>query len=218
MRKILSVITLLTIAFVGLFGCEFIDDFLGKEDKIPPIVDVLPGEVDSGNVEVEDTNPDINNPGETDPKEEDPDVEDPIVEVPEEEPVDPDPEVELIEKLGFYNQKDDVALYIHTYGELPSNYITKSEVNGHIRYHWTPENLASVGGDRFYNKEKELPFKKSGRIYFEADINYMGQYGRNAERIVYSNDGLIFYTSDHYGTFKLYNPEDGSWNLYSMDI
>ena len=57
----------------------------------------------------------------------------------------------------------------------------------------------SIGGNRFGNYEGLLPEAK-GRKYTECDINYDGGY-RNGERIVFSNDGLIFYTSDHYQTF-----------------
>ncbi|WP_276648398.1 ribonuclease domain-containing protein [Trichococcus flocculiformis] len=65
----------------------------------------------------------------------------------------------------------------------------------------------SIGGDCFGNREGLLP-KKSGRTYYEADIDYDGGY-RGAERIVYSNDGLIFYTDDHYESFEqLYGEGD----------
>ena len=61
----------------------------------------------------------------------------------------------------------------------------------------------SIGGDKFGNYEKILPVKK-GRVYRECDIDYQ-KGNRNAKRIVYSNDGLIYYTGDHYKTFtKLY--------------
>jgi len=115
---------------------------------------------------------------------------------------------------GFYNTRDEVALYIHTYGRLPKNYITKQELgNRRIQDLWTPENKMSVGGDRFYNREGLLP-KKDGRIYYEADINYNGESSRGPERIVFSNDGLIFYTADHYETFVKYDPEDGQWKSF----
>ena len=62
----------------------------------------------------------------------------------------------------------------------------------------------SIGGDVYYNYEKNLP-KKEGRIYYECDIDTLGALERGAERLVYSNDGLIYYTSDHYSSFeKLY--------------
>lgn len=56
-----------------------------------------------------------------------------------------------------------------------------------------------IGGEIYFNDDKKLP-EKYGRIWYEADVNYTGGY-RNGERIVYSNDGLIFYTNNHYETF-----------------
>ena len=56
-----------------------------------------------------------------------------------------------------------------------------------------------IGGDVFKNKKGKLP-NAPGRVWFEADIDYAGG-GRNRQRVVYSNDGLIFATYDHYHTF-----------------
>ena len=50
-----------------------------------------------------------------------------------------------------------------------------------------------IGGDIYRNKD--------GRIWYEADINYTGGI-RNSSRILYSNDGLVFVTYDHYFTFN----------------
>lgn len=105
---------------------------------------------------------------------------------------------------GVYTSKDKVALYIHTYGKLPGNYITKSQAQS---YGWQGGSLnpyaprKCIGGDRYSNYERTLP-SETGRIYYECDINTLGALQRGAERIVYSNDGLIFYTSDHYETFQ----------------
>ena len=57
-----------------------------------------------------------------------------------------------------------------------------------------------IGGDIYKNKEGKLP-SAPGRIWYEADINYTGGI-RNSSRIVYSNDGLVFVTYDHYFTFN----------------
>lgn len=111
-----------------------------------------------------------------------------------------------IDEDGYYTSKEDVGLYIHTYDKLPDNFITKKEASklgwesnkGNL---WEVTDQMSIGGDRFGNREGNLP-KKDGRQYFEADINYEGGY-RGAERIVYSDDGLIYYTEDHYDTFTL---------------
>ena len=111
-----------------------------------------------------------------------------------------------IEEDGNYTSKEDVAAYIHTYHELPPNYITKEEAieqgweasEGNL---WEVTDELSIGGDRFYNREGLLP-ENEGRIYYEADINYEGGY-RGPERLVFSNDGLIYYTPDHYDSFTL---------------
>ena len=110
-----------------------------------------------------------------------------------------------IEENGNYTSKDDVALYIHTYGKLPLNYITKAKAQ---EMGWDPEkgNLSdvlpgmSIGGSAFGNYEGNLP-RATGRRYFECDIDYEGGY-RGAKRLIYSNDGLVFYTEDHYNTFE----------------
>ena len=110
-----------------------------------------------------------------------------------------------VEENGNYTSKEEVALYIHTYGKLPVNYITKKQAQ---ELGWDPEkgNLSdilpgmSIGGNVFGNYEGALP-RAGGRRYFECDIDYEGGY-RGAKRIVYSNDGLVFYTEDHYNTFE----------------
>ena len=111
-----------------------------------------------------------------------------------------------IDENGTYNSKDDVALYLHTYGHLPSNYVTKDEAED---AGWKTEGLSldeacpgkSIGGDRFGNREGKLP-KAKGRTWYECDIGYTGGRSRGAKRIVYSSDGLIYYTEDHYETFE----------------
>ena len=109
------------------------------------------------------------------------------------------------EKNDTYTTKEEVASYLRSHGELPSNYITKQEARdlGWIESKgnlWEVTDQKSIGGDRFGNFEGLLP-KKEGRIYFEADIDYQGGY-RNAKRLVFSSDGLIFYTDDHYESFE----------------
>lgn len=110
-----------------------------------------------------------------------------------------------IDENGTYTSKDDVAVYLHTYGHLPSNYITKKEAKelGWVSKEGNLDEVApgkSIGGDSFGNYEKMLPEEK-GRKYYECDIDFEGDY-RNEKRIIYSNDGLIFYTGDHYETFE----------------
>jgi len=106
---------------------------------------------------------------------------------------------------GSYTGKEEVALYIHTYGRLPDNFISKSKAEdmGWVNSEGNLDEVApgkSIGGSRFGNYEGLLP-EKDGRKYYECDINYAGGY-RGGERIVYSNDGLVFYTADHYESFE----------------
>ena len=64
-----------------------------------------------------------------------------------------------------------------------------------------------IGGDRFGNYEGTLP-EKDGRTYYECDINTLGADSRGAERLVFSSDGLIYYTADHYESFTLLYGEE----------
>ena len=104
-----------------------------------------------------------------------------------------------------YSSKDEVAEYLHEFGHLPPNYLTKKEAQdlgwvaskGNL---WEVAPGKSIGGDRFGNREGLLP-EAPGRKYYECDIDFDGSY-RNAKRIIYSNDGLIFYTEDHYESFR----------------
>lgn len=111
-----------------------------------------------------------------------------------------------VDEDGWYASKEEVALYIHLYGDLPDNYVTKSEAEdagwsgGNVE-RYTGEGTA-IGGDRFGNREGLLP-KEQGRTYTECDIDTPGENSRGAKRIVFSNDGLIYYTEDHYETFEL---------------
>lgn len=98
-----------------------------------------------------------------------------------------------------YYTAEEVASYIHCYAELPPNYITKDEAR---RSGWSVSDTDGlvIGGDRFGNREKRLPVK-SGRKYFEADIAAGYGENRGTQRLIYSNDGLIFFTDDHYESF-----------------
>ncbi len=117
---------------------------------------------------------------------------------------------QTIDRNGSYTSKNDVALYIHMYGELPKNFITKKEAE---RLGWDGGSLEpyapgkSIGGSYFGNYEGKLP-KKKGRTYHECDIDTKGKRSRGPKRIVYSNDGLIYYTPDHYETFELLYGEE----------
>ena len=111
-----------------------------------------------------------------------------------------------LDKNGSYTTKEDVGLYIHIYGCLPPNFMTKSVARTHGWKSGSLEKYAPgycIGGDVFKNKEGRLP-DAPGRVYRECDINTLGSYGsRGSQRIVYSNDGLVYYTSDHYESFTL---------------
>ena len=111
----------------------------------------------------------------------------------------------FIDEAGVYTSKNDVALYIHTYGRLPQNFITKKSAE---ELGWIGGSLEPyapgmcIGGDRFGNYEGLLP-DAPGRTYKECDIDTLGASSRGAKRIIFSNDGLIFYTSNHYVSFEL---------------
>ena len=116
----------------------------------------------------------------------------------------------LPDRDGSYTARDEVALYLHIYGELPPNFITRAQAEA---LGWRGGGLEPyapgkcIGGDRFGNYEGLLP-AAAGREYRECDIDTLGADSRGAKRIVYSNDGLIYYTDDHYASFTLLYPEE----------
>lgn len=118
---------------------------------------------------------------------------------------DAESEEELLDPDGSYTTCEDVALYLETYDKLPGNFITKNEAR---ELGWEGGSLEPyapgkcIGGDKFGNFEGLLP-KENGRTYKECDIDTLGAESRGAKRIVYSNDGLIYYTDDHYESFTL---------------
>ena len=102
-----------------------------------------------------------------------------------------------------------IADYLFEHGELPPNFITKMEalaLGWKTRYETVAQAAPgkSIGGDRFGNYDGKLP-RKHGRNWYEADCNYVSG-NRGSERIVYSSDGLVFYTGDHYQTFTEMKP------------
>ena len=112
--------------------------------------------------------------------------------------------VELPQQGYSYYDLDNVVLYLYLYEELPDNYITKSEAK---KLGWEGGSVekyqegAAIGGDRFGNKEGLLP-EADGRTYTECDIDTDGEDSRGAKRLVFSSDGLYFYTEDHYESFE----------------
>jgi len=109
-----------------------------------------------------------------------------------------------------YTSAEDVAAYLHENGQLPDNFMTKDEAR---KLGWEGGSLEkyapgmAIGGDKFGNYEGILP-KAKGRQYYECDIDTLGADSRGAKRLVYSNDGLIYYTEDHYETFELLYGEE----------
>lgn len=114
-----------------------------------------------------------------------------------------------LDEDGTYSSAEDVALYLHTYGELPGNFITKNEARD---LGWSGGGLEDyapgkcIGGDPFGNREGLLP---EGN-YRECDVNTLGENSRGAERIVWDDQGNIYYTADHYASFELVYAGDGN--------
>ena len=119
---------------------------------------------------------------------------------------------DTVDERGYYYDAEHVVLYLDAYGHLPENYITKSEARalgwegGSVEAY---QEGAAIGGDRFGNREGLLP-EEPGRTYTECDINTLGADSRGAERLIFSNDGLYFYTSDHYASFTELTVDGGT--------
>lgn len=120
------------------------------------------------------------------------------------------PSPAALDEGGEYTSAEDVALYLHLYGHLPQNFITKKDARA---LGWNGGGLDDyadgkcIGGDRFGNYEGLLP-DAPGREYHECDIDTLHAASCGAKRIVYSNDGLIYYTEDHYESFILLYGEE----------
>lgn len=124
----------------------------------------------------------------------------------------------MVEYSYPYSTPEEVALYLYVFVELPPNFLTKDDAralgwvssDGNL---WEVTDRMSIGGDIFGNREGLLP-EADERVYYECDVNYFGGF-RGSERVVFSDDGLIYYTNDHYETFtQLY---DG-WYLGELDM
>ena len=108
-----------------------------------------------------------------------------------------------IDKIRQPGSKEEVFSYIQANGKLPDYYLTKAEAR---KLGWSGGSLEPfaqgklIGGDYFGNFEGLLP-SQSGRKWTEADIDNFGKSSRGSKRMVFSNDGLIYYTSDHYASF-----------------
>lgn len=206
MKKLRVFLLALLVAFSTLFtACDFYDIIPDQDPELnpannPTIVTQVNDNTESY-VESPDIDIDLNDIFLEPPVSED--------EIAPKEEAEPEEVVEVettIDENGTYTCKEDVALYIHTYNHLPSNFITKNKAK-ELGWDSSKGNLGkvapgmSIGGDKFGNREGLLP-KKDGRQYYECDIDSDGSF-RNAKRIIFSNDGLIYYTEDHYESFEL---------------
>lgn len=128
---------------------------------------------------------------------------------PDPEPApEPEPEREQpgvpVEEGEYYYDLEHVASYLVTFGELPPNYVTKREAEDAGWEGGSVEDYiedAAIGGNVFRNRERMLPTAR-GRTYYECDIDTHGRRSRGARRLIYSDDGLLYYTSDHYESFQ----------------
>ncbi len=124
-------------------------------------------------------------------------------------PVEPVATVAAMAKEEPIIQPEDIAAYLFQHGELPNNFITKKEAQA-LGWDSSKNYLSdvapgkSIGGDHYGNYEKRLPTKQ-GRTWKECDCNYV-EGKRNAYRICFSNDGLVFYSDDHYQSFTEMKP------------
>ena len=207
MKKWLSLL-LAALMLFSLTACtqEEVDTTL---EILDAVVSALPEEEDAPAPQPEETLPDSQAPPAA---EQSPvilpavDQQPPVIET--QPPVEQPP---VLPEDGQYDDKDNVALYIHLYGKLPSNYVTKKDAEA--LYGWQGGALdviapgKAIGGSYYGNYEGLLP-DADGREWTECDIGTIGQTKRGAERIVFSNDGLIYYTPDHYESFELLYGEE----------
>lgn len=211
-RWLLAGILVLT-AFLA-FGCVENSGGLADNGRNSLAVEsgtgISAGENESQKLQTEEgSRPGTGKPGEEKPEKQDTEADEEGPGADSSEKKDSALEELTVSEDGEYILKEEVALYLHKYGHLPGNYITKKEAQ---KLGWDNQkgNLSevapgkSIGGSRFGNYEKTLPEKK-GRNYYECDLGYEDGY-RGAERLVYSDDGLIFYTEDHYQTFEQLYP------------
>lgn len=207
---LLAVLTVLSLTACGSVDKETVEVGLEVLDAVLDEMQEIEEQQAAEEAAGEDSVPDELPPDEVLPEEVITEPEEPVPEEPaQEEPAETE-EPELLDEYGTYTTKEDVALYIHTYGRLPDNFITKKEAE---KLGWPGGSLEPyapgmcIGGSRFGNYEKLLPEAK-GRTYTECDIDTLGASKRGAKRIVFSNDGLIYYTDDHYESFELLYGEE----------
>lgn len=195
-KKLLAVILLFAVFAAGLV----VGFRLGVASVPQSEIVLQPAETPGGVLTETDPEPVPSDPG---PAQTDPEPE------PEPEPSGGQAE-NLLDEDGWYDSRDEVVLYLITYGHLPGNYVTKNEAR---KKGWSSGSLepyfpgCSIGGDVFQNREGLLP-KAKGRTYYECDIDTAGKNSRGSKRVVFSNDGLIYYSDDHYESFTLLYGEE----------
>lgn len=117
---------------------------------------------------------------------------------------------EAVKESGVYTSRDSVGAYICKFDKLPKNYVGKNEGqklyesstgNTFSKWNFNPWKTLGVmiGGDSFGNKEKLLP----DGTYREADVDYGNVQSRGTKRLVYQTGCIIYYTADHYESYKL---------------
>lgn len=207
--KRLTALALTAALALALTGCGGSPAGTAPAESLPPLKEVT---IDDHPSPAESTSPTESAPLEdTTPPEEEVPEENPAEYVPDVDDSTGEPSAEIefdLDPDGSYTTAEDVSAYLITYGELPSNFITKKEAKA---LGWPGGNLEPyapgmcIGGDRFGNYEGLLP---EDRDYHECDIDTLGAKSRGAKRLVFSDDGLIYYTEDHYETFELLYGEE----------
>ncbi|MDQ1161125.1 hypothetical protein QE422_001493 [Chryseobacterium sp. SORGH_AS 447] len=107
------------------------------------------------------------------------------------------------QSIDELTEEKTVIHFIKQNHKLPDYYITKSQARN---LGWNPSkgNLCeaapgkAIGGDAFGNRERRLP---DGKKYFEADVNYHCG-SRKSDRIVFTQDGDVYLTKNHYKSFE----------------
>ena len=207
MTKRISAFFLALVLILALAACG------GPEAGAPPVTDTQPpATVTEGAAPQKTDSPETQAPEATEEPSVPSETQSPAAEEPSAPPETASPATDApaptlaVSEDGWYSSKDEVALYIHLYGHLPGNYITKKEAEA---LGWTGGSVEryagegkAIGGSRFGNYEGLLPEAK-GRTYTECDIDTVGTSSRGAKRLVFSSDGLIYYTEDHYASFEL---------------
>jgi ribonuclease len=112
----------------------------------------------------------------------------------------------LNQSLGVAQAAEPLIESLRATGRLPANYVTKSAA---VAAGWTPGKPvgsaipgAQIGGDVFQNTSSILP-STPGRVWYETDVGLSSTVSRSKQpgtRLLYSNDGLLYVTSDHYNS------------------